>query len=92
MPTPSYTVTLRLEIVNQVGMFGKIATAIGEKGGDIGAVDIVRVGKGMIVRDFSVNARDDAHEKDIVDAVKRIDGVRVIHVTDRTFLQHLAGR
>ena len=92
MPTPSYTVTLRLEIVNQVGMFGKIATAIGEKGGDIGAVDIVRVGKGMIVRDFSVNARDDAHEKDIVDAVKRIDGVRVVHVTDRTFLQHLGGK
>ncbi|MFA6054344.1 MAG: malic enzyme-like NAD(P)-binding protein [Thermodesulfovibrionales bacterium] len=92
MPTPSYTITLRLEIVNQVGMFGKIATAIGEKGGDIGAVDIVRVGKGMIVRDFSVNARDDAHEKDIVDAVKRIDGVRVIHVTDRTFLQHLGGK
>ena len=73
-------------------MFGKIATAIGEKGGDIGAVDIVRVGKGMIVRDFTVNARDDAHEKDIVDAVKRIDGVRVIHVTDRTFLQHLGGK
>jgi malate dehydrogenase (oxaloacetate-decarboxylating) len=91
-PSPSCSITLRLEIVNTVGMFGKIATAIGETGGDIGAVDIVRAGKGMIVRDFTVNARDDAHEKDIVDAVKRIDGVRVIHVTDRTFSQHLGGK
>ncbi len=92
IPSPSYSITLRLEILNQVGMFGKIAIAIGERGGDIGAVDIVRVGKGMMVRDFTVNARDEAHEKDIVDAVKRIDGVRVIHVTDRTFLQHLGGK
>lgn len=92
MPSPSYSITLRLEIANQVGMFGKIATTIGQRGGDIGAVDIVRVGRGMIVRDFTVNARDEAHEKDIVEAVKGIDGVRVIHVTDRTFLQHLGGK
>lgn len=91
-PSPSYSITIRLEIVNQVGMFGKIATAIGEMGGDIGAVDIVRVGKGIIVRDFTVNARDESHEKDIVDAVKKIGGVRVIHVTDRTFLQHHEGK
>jgi malate dehydrogenase (oxaloacetate-decarboxylating) len=91
-PSPSYSITLRLEIVNQVGMFGKIATAIGETGGDIGAVDIVRVGKGMIVRDITVNARDEAHEKDIVNAVKKIKGVRIIHISDRTFLLHHGGK
>jgi malate dehydrogenase (oxaloacetate-decarboxylating) len=91
-PSPSYTITLRIEIVTQVGMFGKIATAIGEVGGDIGAVDIVRVGKGVIVRDITINARDEAHEKDIVDAVRKIEGVRVIHVTDRTFLLHQGGK
>src|SRR4030043_2443295 len=91
-PSPSYSITLRLEIVNQVGMFGMIGTAIGETGGDIGAVDIVRVGKGVIVRDITVNARDEAHEKDIIDAVKKIKGVRVIHVSDRTFLLHHGGK
>jgi malate dehydrogenase (oxaloacetate-decarboxylating) len=91
-PSPSYSITIRLEIINQVGMFGKIATAIGETGGDIGAVDIVRVGKGIIVRDFTVNARDEGHEKDILEAVKRIQGVRIIHITDRTFMQHQGGK
>jgi malate dehydrogenase (oxaloacetate-decarboxylating) len=91
-PSPSYCITLRLEIVNQIGMFGKIATTIGETGGDIGAVDIVRAGRGMIVRDFTVNTRDENHEKEIIGAVKGIDGVRVIHVTDRTFSQHLGGK
>ncbi len=90
--SPSYSITLRLEIVNQVGMFGKIGTAIGEVGGDIGAVDIVRVGKGMIVRDITVNARDEVHEKEIIDAIKKIKGVRVIHVSDRTFLLHHGGK
>jgi malate dehydrogenase (oxaloacetate-decarboxylating) len=91
-PSPSYSITLRLEIVSQVGMFGKIGTAIGEVGGDIGAVDIVRVGRGVIVRDITVNARDEVHEKDIIDAVKKIKGVRVIHVSDRTFLLHHGGK
>jgi len=91
-PSPGYSITIRLEIINLVGMFGKIATAIGEIGGDIGAVDIVRAGKGFIIRDFTVNARDEMHEKDIIEAVKKIEGVRVIHVTDRTFLQHQGGK
>jgi malate dehydrogenase (oxaloacetate-decarboxylating) len=91
-PSPSYSITLRLEIVHQVGMFGTIGTAIGEVGGDIGAVDIVRVGKGVIVRDITVNARDEVHEKNIIDAVKKIKGVRVIHVSDRTFLLHHGGK
>jgi malate dehydrogenase (oxaloacetate-decarboxylating) len=91
-PNPSYSVTVRLEILNQIGIFSKIAAAIGEKGGDIGAVDTVRAGKGFTVRDFTVNARDENHEKDVVDAVRKLEGVRVIHVTDRTFLQHLGGK
>jgi len=91
-PSPSYSITLRLEIVNQVGMFGKIATTIGNTGGDIDAVDIVRVGKGNIVRDFTINARDETHEKELVDAVRKIKGVRIIHVSDRTFLMHHSGK
>lgn len=91
-PSPSYSVTVRLEILSQLGIFSRIATVIGEKGGDIGAVDTVRAGKGFTIRDFTVNARDENHEKEIVDAVRKIDGVRVIHVTDRTFLQHLGGK
>jgi malate dehydrogenase (oxaloacetate-decarboxylating) len=91
-PSPSYSITLRLEIVNDVGMFGKIATAIGIAGGDIGAVDIVRVEKGFIVRDITINARDETHEKTILNSIKKIKGVRVIHVSDRTFLLHLGGK
>src|SRR4030042_1263838 len=35
-----YTLTIRAAYPNRVGMLGKITSAIGEEGGDIGAIDI----------------------------------------------------
>src|SRR5690242_17702790 len=70
LPTASYSLTLRLNIHNQPGMLGRIASAIGAAGGDIGAVDIVGVAKDHIVRDLTVDARDEHHGDAIVAAVK----------------------
>ncbi len=83
---------MRLEIVNRIGMFAKVATVIGKTGGDLGYVNIVSVEKGKLVRDITVNARDDEHEKAIVEAIENIKGVRVIRVTDQTFSVHRGGK
>jgi malate dehydrogenase (oxaloacetate-decarboxylating) len=91
-PSASYSFILRTETSNRPGTLGRLATAIGEEGGDIGAIDIVRVGGGRMVRDLTVAARDEAHAQTIVDRVKLLDGVNVLHVTDRTFLVHLGGK
>ena len=61
-PSASYSVTLRLEIRNQPGMLGKVTSEIGVLGGDLGAIDIVSVGKGVLVRDVTVNCRDVKHD------------------------------
>jgi malate dehydrogenase (oxaloacetate-decarboxylating) len=92
IPSPGYSITIRLEIENRIGMFASIAEATSRVGGDLGAVDIVRVEKGKIVRDVTVNARDDAHEKDIVRALKAISGLKVLRVMDRTFSAHEGGK
>jgi malate dehydrogenase (oxaloacetate-decarboxylating) len=73
-------------------MFAQIATAISQAGGDLGSIDIVRVEKGKIVRDITVNARDEEHEKEIVRSVKNIQGVKIIRVMDRTFFAHQGGK
>jgi malate dehydrogenase (oxaloacetate-decarboxylating) len=91
-PSPSYSITIRLEIENRIGMFAKIATAIGSAGGDMGAVDIVRVEKGKIIRDITANARDEDHEKAIVRAIRTVSGVKVLRVMDRTFTAHQGGK
>jgi malate dehydrogenase (oxaloacetate-decarboxylating) len=91
-PSASYSFILRTETSDRPGTLGRVAMAIGEEGGDIGAIDIVRVGGGKMVRDLTVAARDDAHAQTIVDGVRRLEGVHILHVTDRTFLVHLGGK
>ncbi|MGW8272804.1 MAG: ACT domain-containing protein, partial [Thermodesulfovibrionales bacterium] len=91
-PSPSYSITIRASIENRVGMFARIATAISAIGGDLGSVDIVRVEKGRLVRDITVNARDEMHEKQIVKSLKGIEGVKVLRVMDHTFSVHEGGK
>lgn len=91
-PTVSYSITLRLEIRNVPGMFGKVTSAIGAVGGDIGAVDIVAVTRSDITRDITVNARGEKHGQEIIDAVKKVRGVKIVNVSDRVFLLHLGGK
>jgi malate dehydrogenase (oxaloacetate-decarboxylating) len=73
-------------------MLGKVTSAIGKGGGDIGAIDLVEVGKGTITRDLSFNASDERHGQQIVERLRAIEGVTVLHVSDRTFLMHLGGK
>jgi malate dehydrogenase (oxaloacetate-decarboxylating) len=91
-PSASYSLTLRAAIRNRPGMLGRLTSAIGEAGGDIRAVDLVELVKDTIVRDFTINARDEHHGQAIVAAIRRVEGVRVVSVSDRTFLMHLGGK
>ncbi len=91
-PSPSYSITLRLEIENRIGMFAQLATVLSLAGGDLGSVDIVRVEKGKIIRDVTINARDAEHEKAITHAIKEMRGIRVLRVMDRTFSAHEGGK
>ncbi len=93
-PTPnaSYSLTLRVRIHNKPGKLGEITTAIGKAGGDIEGIDIVSVGKDFLIRDITVNAASESHDKEIVASVEDIDGVEVVNISDRTFLMHLGGK
>jgi malate dehydrogenase (oxaloacetate-decarboxylating) len=93
MPTSvSYSFTVRLRLVNVTGMFAKILRVIARQQGDPGAVDVVRAERQFKVRDLTVSARDDEHARKIIDAIRRIEGVTVINVSDRVFLMHLGGK
>src|SRR5881296_1313204 len=91
-PSASYSMTVRLEIRNRTGMLGKVTSAIGQAGADIGAVDLVQMGGKSVVRDITFNARDEKHGQSVVEALRCVAGVCVVHVSDRTFLMHLGGK
>jgi malate dehydrogenase (oxaloacetate-decarboxylating) len=93
-PTPnaSYSFTLRIEIPNRPGMLARVMQAIGEAGGDLGAIDIAQATRDKMVRDITVSASDDAHATQITEIINNMADVRVVNVSDRTFLLHLGGK
>jgi malate dehydrogenase (oxaloacetate-decarboxylating) len=92
IPSASYSFTLRVEFPHRAGSLGKVLTAVGDAGALVGAVDIVRIGEQRTIRDITVNARDSEHGEQVVKAVDDLPEVKVINVSDRTFLVHLGGK
>jgi len=92
-PSAQHSVTICAEIDStRRGLFGKLATAIGEVGGSVGAVDIVDHGHRSVTRELVVNASDQDHVKAILDAADAVDGVTVVGSYDRTFRMHRGGK
>ncbi|HET7428524.1 MAG TPA: NAD-dependent malic enzyme [Gaiellales bacterium] len=91
-PSASYSLTMRVEIPSEPGSFALVAAAVGEAEGDMGAIDLVRVSKDYTVRDITCSASDAEHGQRIVDAVRGVPGVKLVNVSDRTFLMHLGGK
>jgi malate dehydrogenase (oxaloacetate-decarboxylating) len=87
-----YALTIRVEIDHRPGMLGRVAGAIGDAGGTIGAVDLIDVDGEHTLRDITVDASGPEHWAAITSAINAVDGARVIDTTDRTFLIHLGGK
>ena len=88
-----YSVTMRLYIApDDQRAIGRIATAIGEAGGTVTALDIVESEAARLVVDLTANARDSDHTAELSEAVNALAGVTVRNVSDRTFLLHLGGK
>src|SRR4051812_48611738 len=91
-PSASFSATLRVHLDDRPGAFAELARAIGDAGGSLGAIDLVRVEAGKKIPDITVDAASAAHIGTIVAAVRKLDGLEVEHVSDRTFLMHLGGK
>jgi malate dehydrogenase (oxaloacetate-decarboxylating) len=91
-PSIAYSITVRAEYPNRVGMLGEITSAIGQAGGDIGAIDTVSSSRRGMIRDITINTRDSTHGEAIVKRLKSIPEIRVMSVSDPIFLRHLGGK
>jgi malate dehydrogenase (oxaloacetate-decarboxylating) len=91
-PSASFSAIVRVRLQDHPGAFGALATAIGDAGGLLDAIDLVRVEGGTKVRDVTVLAEDAGHLERIVAAVQELPGVQVDRVSDRVFLVHLGGK
>src|SRR5215208_4678988 len=72
VPSASYSIIVRCRIDNRPGMLGRLTTAVGAAGGDMGAIDIVRQDRDSKIRDLTINCRDDTHGQEIVAAMRSV--------------------
>ncbi|MBW5444951.1 NAD-dependent malic enzyme [Cohnella sp. CFH 77786] len=86
----SASIILRVELSS--ANFGQVAAAVSDAGGDIVAVDVIRAGKQVSVRDLTVNLTDPLQSSRIAAAVRQVPGAKLVNVSDQTFLMHLGGK
>lgn len=91
-PNSSFSVTLRLQIPNRVGMLASVTQAIATTGGNLGQIDLIEQSRKESTRDITVDAASTEHAETIVQAVKALPDIKVINVYDRTFNLHRGGK
>ncbi|WP_179031914.1 NAD-dependent malic enzyme [Paenibacillus kribbensis] len=85
-------IILRLEISTEHIQFGQLITLVNEHGGDVIAIDVIRTSEKVTVRDITVTMADPAEIDRMIARIKKVQGVKVLSISDRTFLLHLGGK
>ncbi|MGH8968085.1 MAG: NAD-dependent malic enzyme, partial [Actinomycetes bacterium] len=92
MPSPSYTITLRVEAPATQRATSEIVHEVATAGGSVMGVDIAQSHADTIVVDVTCDTVDAEHGERIVEALDALEGVRVLKMSDSTFLMHLGGK
>jgi malate dehydrogenase (oxaloacetate-decarboxylating) len=69
-----------------------IAAIIEKTGGDIVGIDVISSDHTSTIHDIAVNVFDQAHSQLISESLQKLAGVKIVNVSDRTFLAHLGGK
>ncbi|MEW9671878.1 NAD-dependent malic enzyme [Ammoniphilus sp. 3BR4] len=88
----SMHIIIRIQFEKDQASFGEIAEVISQAGGDIVGIDVISSSKTHTVRDITINAIDTKHGDSIAESLKSIQGVKILNVSDRTFLMHIGGK
>ena len=89
-----FSVTVRVELDARQEPLGKLTAQIAEAGGALQGVDLVpgAGAEGKRVREFTIDARDQAHWEEILRAIGSTRGARVLGYVDRTLQMHQGGK
>ncbi|MFL5893120.1 MAG: NAD-dependent malic enzyme [Solirubrobacterales bacterium] len=89
-----FSVTVRVELDARQEPLGKLTAQIAEAGGALQGVDLVpgAGAEGKRVREFTIDARDQAHWEEILRAIGSTRGARVLGYIDRTLQMHRGGK
>ena len=92
VPSASYSITIRLEVPAGGAAVSRLTTAVEDVGGTVTALDVTASGHERVRIDVTCAARDTEHADQLVEAMRKVPGVHIGKVSDRTFLMHLGGK
>lgn len=88
----SHSIIIRVRMPNESEVLSHLLTTISDLGGQVGAIDIIKVEEGIITRDITINTSGEEHVHNILNALETLKAVQLRHMSDRTFLLHLGGK
>jgi len=89
---PRIVRTLRCKNASTPGTLGKLTTAIGKTGADIGNIETVHLGHHYTVRDIDVFIESEEHLARVVNAVSQLREVTVLQIIDAVLELHESGK
>lgn len=84
--------TIRLMIKDSPGYLGRLASAIGSLGANIGDLKIVRYGMEYNTRDLTVFVDDEDHLEAVLEAIGKVEGIIISDVIDLVLELHKGGK
>jgi malate dehydrogenase (oxaloacetate-decarboxylating) len=90
--TPAFSVRVLARLSHAPGTLGRLATAIGEAGGNITKFAGFEVTGSAITREFVVDAGSEDHVASIIAAVQGVEGVDLLEADDVTMHMHVGGK
>lgn len=91
-PNPSFSLTVRLELPNRAGSLANVTKAIADVGGSLGQVSLIDRTLKITRRELTIDASSTEHAEKIVDAIKSVPDIHILHIGDRTFDIHRGGK
>lgn len=86
------TRTLRCQNDQVPGVFGALATAVGQERALLGDVRTIAIGRLHIIRDVTVYVEDEAHLERVVQRVRNQPGIELLAVIDDVLEAHEGGK
>lgn len=88
----SQSIIIRVRMPDESEVLSQLLKIISDLGGQVGAIDIIKIEEGIITRDITINTYGDEHVHKILNALESLKSVQLRHMSDRTFLLHLGGK
>src|SRR5690348_84465 len=84
--------TIRVRNRHEPGVFGRLATAIGDQEATLGNIDTIGLTAHYTVRDLDVLVYDEAHLRRVLDAIAALSDSTVLEVRDEVLEVHRGGK